>query len=140
MKNEIIKQHKATSNKKRQLCIVLALLMIFGTIIPIIPAMTVSAAEVDTEKQSRIAEVKEILDAVPYIEYLKAKSDLYFEEHGQMPMGSDKPIVITPANRISDPELTTAQGVAVSEQTGWDASERKDVSKSAVYLPDKGTV
>ena len=133
MKNEIIKQHKTMPNrstKKRQLCVFLALLMVFGTIIPVFPAMTASAAESDAEKQSRIAEVKEILNAVPYTEYLKGKSDLYIEEHGQMPYGSDKPIVIKPTDVISDPELTTASGVATSEQLG----------KQAVYLPDNGTV
>ena len=133
MKNEIIeiiKQHKATSTKKRRFCVFLALLMIFGAVIPVLPAMTVSAADDDAEKQSRIAAVKEILTAVSYTEYLKGKTDLYFEENGQMPYGSDKPIVISPSNLNSDPNLTTAEGVSTSEQLG----------KQSIYLPDKGTV
>ena len=127
MKNEFIKRNKAKSGKKRRFCIILALLMIFGTIIPVLPAMSVSAADADEEKQSRIAEVKEILNAVHYVEYLKEKSDLYFKENGVMPYGSGE-IVITPAKLNNDPELTTAEGITTSEQMG----------KQAIYLPEKG--
>ena len=119
--------------------------MIFGTIIPVLPAMTVSAADADQEKQSRIAEVKEVLGAVPYIEYLKKQSGIYFEKHGDYPWGSkDKPVVIAIDRYLSDPELTTATGITVSDISGktpiYAPEKGAAASKKAIYLPDKGTV
>ncbi|MCL1859457.1 MAG: extracellular solute-binding protein [Oscillospiraceae bacterium] len=160
MKSEIIKQHKATSNKKRHFCILLALLMIFGTIIPILPAMTVSAAEADAEKQSRIAEVREVLSAVPYTEYLKDKSDLYFKETGKLPYGSDTPIVI-PLNSIPEHSIEDCKTINkiddlmdILKKKYTDEEMQKDEvkktieefnglfdkGKTAIYLPDKGSV
>ncbi|MCL2813094.1 MAG: extracellular solute-binding protein [Oscillospiraceae bacterium] len=128
MKDEVVRGHKV-SDKKRKFCAFLALLMIFAALTP---ALMVSAAESEEEKErlSRIAAVKEVLEAVPYIEYLKARSEMYLEEHGAMPLGSDKPIVISPANLLTDAELTTAKGVATSEQLG----------RNAILLPDSDAV
>ena len=113
---------------RRKLCAFLALLMVVGALAP---GLSVSAAESeeDEARQSRIAAVKEVLEAVAYTEYLKANSDLYVEEHGKMPLGSDKAIVIGPGNLVSDPALTTAKGVTTTEQSG----------KNAILLPDEGT-
>ncbi|MCL1793106.1 MAG: extracellular solute-binding protein [Oscillospiraceae bacterium] len=129
MKDENVRRHKAASARMRNICVFLALLMIF---MALVPALAVSAAETDEEAErlSRIAAVREVLEAVAYTEYLKAKTELYVEEHGTMPYGSEKPVVISPGNLITDPQLTTATGVATSEQMG----------KNAILLPDSDAV
>jgi len=126
MKDEIIKHRKTLSNTKKKLCIFLALLMIFGAVLPVC-TMSVSAADADAEAQSRIDEVREVLNAVSYTEYLKANSDLYFEEHGRMPMGSGE-ISMKPGDYL--PDQSTAQGVQTSEQLG----------QTALFVPAEGTV
>ena len=115
-------------NKKRRFCMFIALLMILGTVVPVLPAAAAPAVR-DAATQSRMDEVKEILQAISYEEYLKANSGLYFEEHGRMPMGEGE-IVIKPGDWISDPEFTTAEGVKTSQELGRDA----------LYVPDDGAV
>ena len=132
MKNEIIGPRKMRIMRisiKRKFCVFLAFLMMFTALVPAI-AVTAADSDADAEKQSRIAAVKEILDAVSYTEYLKSMSEMYVEEFGTLPLGSDTPIVITPNNLITDPELTTASGVSTSEQMG----------KNAILLPDTDAV
>jgi len=126
MKHEIIKRNQAPANKKRRFCIFLAFMMIFGMVIPVLP-VAAAAGETDAEKQSRLAEARELFNAVSYQEYLKAESGLYFDEHGVMPMGSGE-IVIKPEDVISG--LTTAVGVKTSDEMG----------KKALYLPEDGSV
>ena len=126
MKNGNIRRNKTPAGKKRRFCLFLALLTALLTIAP--AALPVSAAaEPDAEAQSRIAAVKEELSAVAYTEYLKANTDIYFEEHGSMPMGSGE-IVIKPGDY--DAGASTASGVKTSEEMG----------KTALYLPEDGTV
>jgi len=116
------------SNGRRRLCMFLALLMILGTAaVPVLPVA--ATVQNDAATQSRIDQVKEILNAASYDVYLKDNSDLYVSEHNQMPMGSGE-IVIKPGDINSDPALTTAQGVKTADQLG----------KSALYLPDSGAV
>ncbi|MCL2159417.1 MAG: hypothetical protein FWH48_08420, partial [Oscillospiraceae bacterium] len=116
----------------RKCCAFLALLMLLGAAVPSFSVLAAqeTAAEAEAAKQSRIAAVREVLEAVDYTEYLKSKTDLYFDQNGVMPYGSDTPVVIGPGNLISDPELTNAVGVTVTDQQG----------RSAVFLPDKDSV
>ncbi|MCL2096085.1 MAG: extracellular solute-binding protein [Oscillospiraceae bacterium] len=126
MKNGKNTRRKANADRKKRFCVLLALLTVFATALPLLPA-SASVVEQDAAAQSRLAEVKEVLGASGYGEYIRAHTDLYVEEHGRMPMGSGE-IVIRPGDY--DPEQSTAAGVRTEEAMG----------RNALYLPDEGTV
>ena len=140
MKNEIIKQHKAKSAKIRRLCMFLALFMAFGAVVPIFTASADDGDGVLTEAQSRTAEIREILNAVPYPEYLIANSANYLEANGKMPMGSGE-IVIKPSDYAAD--YSTAKDMKILEQgDNFIEDERKSekIDRKAIYSPDEGSV
>jgi len=151
MKNESIRRGKAPANKRRRFCIFLALMMIVGAVMPALPVAAAGAA--DAAAQSRIDEVKEILNAIPYQEYLKANS--------KMPMGSGE-IIIKPkeskdgSNGYSK-EFTLAEEAKIVAQGGspftdkikfldksnkYLEKERQDefFDREAIYIPDEGLV
>jgi len=115
--------------------------MIFGIMPAALPASAASSsvlpsASVSTpsatntpEQQSRIDSVKEILDAIPYNDYLNSSNSLYATQNNgaSLPYGSGE-IVMTPADL--DSADSTATGVETSQQMG----------QNAVLLPDTGTV
>jgi len=124
MENGNNKLLKAPAGIKRRFCVFLAVLLAAG-MLTAIPAGAMPSS--DAEAQSRIAAVKEVLNAVGYHEYIKASTDIYVEEHGVMPMGSGE-IVIKPGDYVA--AHSTAAGVTTGEQQG----------KNAIYLPEDGSV
>lgn len=103
------------SKLRKQFCIFLAFMMLL-TFIPI-TAAPAAAANVSEESRSRIEEVREILDSIPYHEYVVV--------HENSPLGTGE-ISVTQI----DNENTTAQGAGTQTAEGI----------SAFYLPDEGIV
>ena len=66
---------KPTKGKSKKItCVFLALLMTVSFILPLL-TFTVGAAETEEEKQNRIEEVREIINAIPYNDYISLHSE-----------------------------------------------------------------
>ena len=110
---------------KKQFCIFLALVMVFGIMPAVLPVFPVFAAEGDD--QSKLEELREVLTAIPYVDYLNSNKSLYAGPNGDIPYGSGE-IIMTPSDL--DTANTTAVGAVTSQELG----------KNAIYTPEEGTV
>lgn len=113
---------KTRRKAKKQFCIFLSLIMLFG-IIP--AALPVYAAEDDS--QSKLEAIREELTAIPYNDYISSHMSLNAGPNGEMPYGSGE-IIMTPSDY--DAENSNAVGVSTSQELG----------KEAIYAPEEGTV
>jgi len=122
---------KHTKGKlKRIISIFLVSLMTVSLILPslIVPA----SAETADEKQTRIEEVREILNAIPYNDYLALNSDIYFDQHGKMPYGNA-------TIRLTADQIDLNQSkLPGGKLTTYDNYEGK--SGKSFLSPDEGTI
>ena len=128
-----MEMNKHTRGKsKKILSIFLATLMTVSIILPLL-ASPVSAAETEAERRNRIEEVKEIINAIPYNDYLALHSDIYYSQHGRMPYGNA--VIIMTANDIdlSQSELPDGQQLTV-----YDNYEGR--SGRSFLSPDDGSI